>query len=914
MNELIWHFGDRTIVVNASFNQLENWQMNFQNKQSFIAFSSILKRLVQAFQYLGFTADHHSTTIIKKAKEKTPHHLVLKWTEHCLTELSSDPTLVDFQQWLELQAQIYDNVSRESNQRTISSQASKFVNSNNLQTKPNNSNLPLSVNKASTENSRKHWNFAPQQKEPSFSQNVQNITFSTKRSCEKCKQEHSITTCPEYQLCSPGDRYNFVSQNNLCTNCLSNKHHKQSCPSQKRCQVCSGFHHTTLHDLAKQIKRPTAAFSTEVVSGSNPTASSSSKDSSQKPNKSSQQKSETNKAPNSRYGQTFHKQSHQNVQRRNLNGNAINQSFSINQCSETPKNWYEKLQLFLVSFLKGDKAFDTYALIDPGSQFRFVLDAIAEFLELPRETQQSEPLQFLNTENSMSLPKIVEPVTITPYKSTEISLELSRTFSTPSLNVAAGKFFELNQICDAFNSLRHIHFPNIADDKIGALLGVNAFEFTYPTHVILGNQNQPFGVKTKLVWTLAGEYENRISATNQNQYKSTEISLELSRTFSTPSLNVAAAKVFELNQICDAFNSLRHIHFPNIADGKIGALLGVNAFAFTYPTQVIPGNQNQPFGVNTKLVWTLAGEYENRISATTQLPASQQKGPFYIEYAKGQIEKHYGLIFTCLVTRCVHLEACPSLNTDTFLNAYQRFVSRRCLPTTMLSDNGRTIIGASEELKRSVKRLDNDKLYKAMAATNTTWKFNRPYGPHFGGIWERLIQTPKRILLIILGYRRLSLDVFRTFLVETEAILNSRPLKIVADFPKNEMPFTPNLFLINRPFNSLPPGKFDSQEPASFKSWKNMQQMVNHFWKRLVKEYLPTLLKRSKWSDSGQTPLRVNDIVWILKDMTPRGIWPLGRVREVYPGREGQHRVVKVKTAYGTYVRPVSALARVLAD
>ena len=150
--------------------------------------------------------------------------------------------------------------------------------------------------------------------------------------------------------------------------------------------------------------------------------------------------------------------------------------------------------------------------------------------------------------------------------------------------------------------------------------------------------------------------------------------------------------------------------------------------------------------------------------------------------------------------------------------------------------------------------------------------------------------------------------------METEAILNSRPLTIVADLPENEMPFTPNHFLINRPFNSLPPGRFDSQEPASFKSWKNVQQMVNHFWKRLVKEYLPTLLKRSKWSDSGQTPLRVNDIVWILKDMTPRGIWPLGRVLEVYPGRDGQHRVVKVKTAYGTYVRPVSALARVLAD
>ena len=156
----------------------------------------------------------------------------------------------------------------------------------------------------------------------------------------------------------------------------------------------------------------------------------------------------------------------------------------------------------------------------------------------------------------------------------------------------------------------------------------------------------------------------------------------------------------------------------------------------------------------------------------------------------------------------------------------------------MLSDIGKTFIGASEELKRSVKRLGNNKIYKAMAATNTTWKFNPPYGPHFGGIWERMIQTLKRTLLIILGSSRLSLDVFRTILVETEAILNSRPLTIVADLPENEMGLTPNHFLINRPFNSLPPGKFDSQEPASFKSWKNVQQMVNQFWKRPVKECL----------------------------------------------------------------------------
>ena len=286
-------------------------------------------------------------------------------------------------------------------------------------------------------------------------------------------------------------------------------------------------------------------------------------------------------------------------------------------------------------------------------------------------------------------------------------------------------------------------------------------------------------------------------------------------------------------------------------------------------------------------------------------------GPFYIEDKQSKIEKHYGLIFTCLVTRAVHLETCPDLNTDTFLNEYRRFTCRRCQPILLYSDNRKTFVGASEELKKSVKALDKDKIYKALAAVKTTWKFNPPYGPHFGGVWERLIQSAKRTLLIILGSKRLSFDIFETIMVEVEAILNSRPLTNVADQPENEEPLTPNHFLIQRPYSSLPPGNFGDQQPASFKNWKHVQQLMNHVWRRLIKEYLPTLLKRRKWTDNNQPPLKLGDVVWVLKDLTPRGIWPLGRVVETSPGRDGEVRVAKVKTAYGSFVRPVAGLARV---
>ena len=69
LKELMVHFGDPNIVVNAFINQLEAWRPNDDyNKQSFVSFASFLKRLVKAFEYLGFKADLQSSTFMKKAK------------------------------------------------------------------------------------------------------------------------------------------------------------------------------------------------------------------------------------------------------------------------------------------------------------------------------------------------------------------------------------------------------------------------------------------------------------------------------------------------------------------------------------------------------------------------------------------------------------------------------------------------------------------------------------------------------------------------------------------------------------------------------------------------------------------------------------------------------------------------------
>ena len=63
-------------------------------------------------------------------------------------------------------------------------------------------------------------------------------------------------------------------------------------------------------------------------------------------------------------------------------------------------------------------------------------------------------------------------------------------------------------------------------------------------------------------------------------------------------------------------------------------------------------------------------------------------GPFYIEDKREGTQMHYVCLFTCLVTRTVHLEMCHDLSTDCILTTICRFVSRRGYPDLIVSDNG----------------------------------------------------------------------------------------------------------------------------------------------------------------------------------------------------------------------------------
>jgi len=140
-----------------------------------------------------------------------------------------------------------------------------------------------------------------------------------------------------------------------------------------------------------------------------------------------------------------------------------------------------------------------------------------------------------------------------------------------------------------------------------------------------------------------------------------------------------------------------------------------------------------------------------------------------------------------------------------------------------------------------------------------------------------------------------------------ESIINGRPLTTVSDDHRDFEPLTPNHLLLMRTGNSVAPDVFVTQDQFSRKRWRQVQYLADVFWRRWIREYLPTLQLRQKWINVSRN-LEIGDIVIIMDDNVPRNSWSLGRVIETFSGADGLVRSVKLVTKSSTLTRPVHKL------
>ncbi|UYV85001.1 hypothetical protein LAZ67_X004215 [Cordylochernes scorpioides] len=242
-------------------------------------------------------------------------------------------------------------------------------------------------------------------------------------------------------------------------------------------------------------------------------------------------------------------------------------------------------------------------------------------------------------------------------------------------------------------------------------------------------------------------------------------------------------------------------------------------------------------------------------------------GPMEVSVGRRH-EKRYGVLFTCMTTRAIHLEVAHSLTTDSCIMTIRRMICRRGLPLEIFSDNGTNLRGADKELQQALDDYDQEALTENMNSKGIKWNFIPPSAPHMGGSWERLVRSVKTAISVIL--RSLA------------------PLTDVPLDPAAPEAITPMHFLIGTSSIGQPPGQFDDADLRLNKRWRKAQRLADMFWMRWRKEYLPTLQRRTKWH--GRVPdVQVGDMVLVLDESLKRGHWPLGIVEKVFPGSDKNH-------------------------
>ena len=232
-------------------------------------------------------------------------------------------------------------------------------------------------------------------------------------------------------------------------------------------------------------------------------------------------------------------------------------------------------------------------------------------------------------------------------------------------------------------------------------------------------------------------------------------------------------------------------------------------------------------------------------------------GPLYIKVNRNR-EKVWVCLYTCLVTRAVHLEMMHDMTTQQFLLGFRRLVARHGKPKKVISDNAAQFKLASDTIYKLWGEIltENDVVSYA-ANQNIQWEFNVELAPWVGGVYERLVGMVKRSLRKSLGKACLTSEQLLTLLKEAEAVINSRPLIYVGDDISSFEILTPAHFLSLNPKVGLPALIQDNTTDTDYNPqatsadklvaiWKKGLKHIDNFWKVWREDYVLSLRERSQ--------------------------------------------------------------------
>ena len=286
-------------------------------------------------------------------------------------------------------------------------------------------------------------------------------------------------------------------------------------------------------------------------------------------------------------------------------------------------------------------------------------------------------------------------------------------------------------------------------------------------------------------------------------------------------------------------------------------------------------------------------------------------GPHYIKQGRARV-KIWIALFSCMVSRAIHIETVPDLSAQTFIDALQAMAWTRGTPRAIMSDNATCFTKADKTLQELQKDKD---VQEKLAIKGIDWSFTPARAPWFGAIYERMISILKKELIKLIGQALLTQHELRMCLAQVQGVINNRPLVQVGE----DQVLTPMNILTGRSDNNedilnvidtkdILTNAVDIREdlPSLF---QDTTKRLSRFWKIFQDQYLNSIRFTNEPAQKHGTSLspKVGDLV-IVHSHDPRLRWQKAIVLENIASQDGKVRKCRIKTANGQTFRAVKHL------
>ena len=296
-------------------------------------------------------------------------------------------------------------------------------------------------------------------------------------------------------------------------------------------------------------------------------------------------------------------------------------------------------------------------------------------------------------------------------------------------------------------------------------------------------------------------------------------------------------------------------------------------------------------------------EERTTVGGAFEVVGTDFAGPIRFKRKQRKEGKAYLAIFACSLSRAVHLELLPNMETETFIVCLKRLIARQGRPRTIYSDNGGTFIKAAKWLSQLRK---DEQLQCLLEQHEIIWKFNLSRAPGWGGQFERLITVVKTAMYKVVGGGYLTWTELSEVLLDVETQINRRPLDYVEDDPQLPI-LTPATFIYQRTCQLPEIETWRIAEQDLRKRAKFLKSCKDSLWRRWQREYLRALRERHNLTHKvSKIQPKEGDVVIVKTESKNRGTWPrLATVKKTYVGKDEIIRGVQLETANGTLDRPV---------